>query len=478
MIRSRPGKGILVYILLVLTAGLTSAVFYVFGIVPLTHEIHDVYAQKVRSEFVDTRRAVQAAFQHQHDIVSQIASRSAIRARQVDYLDGGIDRAGLAAFAVPKLRDAIRANADVLGITRYDPSGTPLYGIGEAIPAAAAAACAHAPDEATHLARIDLRSEVGPNRFAYCSHLVDPERGSIGFDVVTFSTAGFGAIFDAPSAYSETLTLVSSQSTVLFTSATPANADALRALAGYLDNGREAKPFRFLCESLGGSLTLCMTIDDDARLETIHAKHRILILALSFAAAAIIAIAAILLRPIMRALLAERHLSKAAVSDYLTGLLNFGGFHQNLERELARAARYRHPVSVLMFDIDFFKQVNDRHGHLAGDAVLRRIGELCRQTSRQSDFWARYGGEEFAAILPETDAAQATELANRLRLLIAETPFHTSAGTLSITVSGGVATWVPAHDEIHVEEIIGWADRALYASKTHGRNRISLAEAG
>ena len=101
--------------------------------------------------------------------------------------------------------------------------------------------------------------------------------------------------------------------------------------------------------------------------------------------------------------------------DRLTGLLNWGTFHRVLDHEFARAQRYRRPLSLIMFDIDHFKRVNDTYGHPVGDEVLRAIGRTCSGLFRQTDSWARYGGEEFMAVLPETQEPYAESLADRLR---------------------------------------------------------------
>ncbi len=169
-------------------------------------------------------------------------------------------------------------------------------------------------------------------------------------------------------------------------------------------------------------------------------------------------------------------LEKRAHIDYLTGLANRGRFMELAEAEQTRAVRYGNHFAMLLLDIDHFKSINDRHGHKAGDAVLKALGAILRETLREVDIIGRVGGEEFAALLPETDAAQAPEVAERLRQLIADKELPTGINKpLRITVSIGVV--VPEHPDKNIDNILRQADTALYAAKNNGRNRICVAEA-
>jgi diguanylate cyclase (GGDEF)-like protein len=124
----------------------------------------------------------------------------------------------------------------------------------------------------------------------------------------------------------------------------------------------------------------------------------------------------------------------------------------------------------LLIDIDHFKKVNDTHGHPAGDAVLRGVAAVARAQARETDLVARYGGEEMAVVLPETDAAGARTIAERLRAAVEGTAHATEHGTLRVTISVGVATW-PGGGQT-AEELLTTADRALYRAKQTGRNRV------
>lgn len=166
---------------------------------------------------------------------------------------------------------------------------------------------------------------------------------------------------------------------------------------------------------------------------------------------------------------ANTELEARATTDGLTGLKNHRAFQERLTQEASRTARYQPTLSLLMLDVDHFKQYNDAFGHPAGDDVLRKIGRLMREAAREIDLVARYGGEEFAIILPHTDGSGALVAAERLRTIIenADWPY------CPITVSIGVATLQP-----HLRDgaaLLAEADCALYSSKTEGRNRVASA---
>ncbi len=162
-----------------------------------------------------------------------------------------------------------------------------------------------------------------------------------------------------------------------------------------------------------------------------------------------------------------------SITDALTGLANRRHLFRQLEQEVARAARFRTQVSVVMMDLDHFKDLNDAAGHVAGDAVLRQVAEVLKGQVRRVDVVARYGGEEFCLVLPQVAKADAVEVAEKLRRSIAEQPFgSTPAG--KITASAGVAH-LPT-DASTLEGLLEAADAALYASKHRGRNRITAFE--
>jgi diguanylate cyclase (GGDEF)-like protein len=164
--------------------------------------------------------------------------------------------------------------------------------------------------------------------------------------------------------------------------------------------------------------------------------------------------------------------------DSLTHIYNRRHFIELASQELARSARFNRPVTLLIIDIDHFKSINDTYGHLAGDAVLRDIALRIKANLRQSDILARYGGEEFILMMPETDQTQAWSGAERLRQVIAATPFNSDSDPLSVTASVGLSCWPATPDAKattslpHINDLICKADLALYRAKHSGRNQI------
>jgi len=176
----------------------------------------------------------------------------------------------------------------------------------------------------------------------------------------------------------------------------------------------------------------------------------------------------------------ERRLIRLAEIDPLTGLSTRRAFFPAAEDEWRRAKRYRRPLSCVMIDIDYFKRVNDLHGHAVGDAVLRAVAELLQSECRSTDLLCRYGGEEFCALLPETRDEDAAAWSERIRQRLNATGFSAGSGSLPIACSFGVAQ---KHDDTGTyEELIDQADQALLCAKRSGRDRVVrfdwLAESG
>ena len=161
----------------------------------------------------------------------------------------------------------------------------------------------------------------------------------------------------------------------------------------------------------------------------------------------------------------------ALTRDALTGTMNKRYLLETLSRSIATAVRQKHPVTVVMVDIDHFKGVNDTYGHLVGDEVLREFGRRVGEASREDDLLARYGGEEFCMLLSATDMNEALEVAERCRKAVCDQPFETAAGPLEISASFGLACLDPDHSETGLE-LINRADGKLYEAKRAGRNRV------
>jgi diguanylate cyclase (GGDEF)-like protein len=169
----------------------------------------------------------------------------------------------------------------------------------------------------------------------------------------------------------------------------------------------------------------------------------------------------------------QQQMYEAALRDGLTKAFNKKYFLDRLETEIAYARRHTAHLSLLMFDVDHFKRVNDTHGHLAGDSVLVRLAKVAATTVRTEDVFARYGGEEFGVICRGVPLSSAGILGERLRASVEATPFEHEGTRLPITISVGVA----GHPEIPIEtaaQLIAAADAALYEAKRGGRNRVLL----
>lgn len=166
---------------------------------------------------------------------------------------------------------------------------------------------------------------------------------------------------------------------------------------------------------------------------------------------------------------ANQQLERLSSTDRLTGLLNRGTWENLLDAEFERYRRYGHHTVLVMFDIDHFKPINDTHGHLVGDEVIREVAEISRHALRQADRIGRYGGEEFAIILPETDIQGALNICERIRESIGQLTIETEDGAIQCTVSMGLSQ---LDDEPqNYMEWLQQADDALYHAKENGRNQ-------
>ena len=161
-----------------------------------------------------------------------------------------------------------------------------------------------------------------------------------------------------------------------------------------------------------------------------------------------------------------------AIQDGMTGIHNRRFFMEFLDREIAVANRHGHPLTLVMFDVDHFKHVNDTYGHLAGDAVLKDLAGRIRPRIRREDLFARYGGEEFACVLPSTQLPGGVVFADHLRLIIAERPCSFDGTLIPFTISLGVTTLSGREMDIDAAALIKRADDNLYAAKHRGRNRV------
>jgi len=163
-----------------------------------------------------------------------------------------------------------------------------------------------------------------------------------------------------------------------------------------------------------------------------------------------------------------------ALCDVLTGLPNYLAYKDRIEMETARWNRYRDPLTLAIWDIDYFKRINDNYGHKAGDKTLALVAQLLQNNCRSTDFIARYGGEEFVMLMPKTQAVQALVMAEKLRETVAQCGFNHNGSNINLTISCGISEF---SEKDHYEEVFMRADRALYQAKQAGRNQCKIFNA-
>jgi diguanylate cyclase (GGDEF)-like protein len=162
---------------------------------------------------------------------------------------------------------------------------------------------------------------------------------------------------------------------------------------------------------------------------------------------------------------------RMTIIDGLTQIHNKRYLLEFMDREMARGHRYERPLSLILFDVDHFKQINDRHGHLAGDSVLKQLAALVGRHVRKEECFARYGGEEFAVLMPETDVDRAHAFGEKIRSIVEGATFDYEDRRVGVTVSVGLAEMGSHRDP---ESFIRATDAQLYAAKEAGRNRVAL----
>lgn len=163
---------------------------------------------------------------------------------------------------------------------------------------------------------------------------------------------------------------------------------------------------------------------------------------------------------------------RSAHHDFLTNLLTRGTFQELFEQDISRARRHNRNTTLLFFDLDNFKEINDTYGHLAGDKVLKRVGEILFDSKRKEDLACRYGGDEFVMLLPETDKGMGALVGKKLHDLLNNLILHDKGETIHINCSAGLASF--PLDSDHAEGLIDCADKALYQAKNRGKHRLVL----
>jgi diguanylate cyclase (GGDEF)-like protein len=170
----------------------------------------------------------------------------------------------------------------------------------------------------------------------------------------------------------------------------------------------------------------------------------------------------------------EQHMAR---TDTLTRINNRRNLFELAEHEFEVAKRYQQPLSIIMFDLDHFKNINDTYGHSVGDNMLERVAQVTHAQLRDVDIIGRYGGEEFVIVLPVTNAQKARLLSQRILESVSAIRLHTDHGTASVTLSIGIAETIHTPQDESVENVIRRADEAMYAAKQAGRNRAVIYDA-
>lgn len=445
--------------------------FYLAGVRPLSERLRAEHAREISHVLESGRWLLQGVLDRHAELARQGASRTAIRERQIAYLRGEVELDALVAFAAPKLADAVRANEEIVGIARFDPAGRPLFGVGPAVPETVASACGL--DALQDIVMLPPAEIGGVRRLIYCSPIVDEAAGRVGSDVLVVDEAAIQRILDEAQDHVATLA-VSLGTEILYWPQEVDDRRQRRALEGVLAR-REPPPDYIVRSTLleRNGWRLNAVVDERRFFAQIEQQSLVLALVAVAVTLAVFALTVLALRPLIHALLTQKQLFELSYRDSLTGLFNRRYMLAQLDRELARARRYGHRLSLLMLDLDHFKEVNDTHGHQVGDEVLRHFARVARRTVRGSDLLARYGGEEFLLVMPETERDGALEAAERLRAALTGTPIAIGEDRLRVTVSIGIVTYDAASLPQTKERLIEEADKALYASKDAGRDQVT-----
>lgn len=467
-----------IYVVAGLSLLLLTGSFYLFGFKPLSNRLQQAHAFQIKHYFESSMWLLQGVLDEHRELARQSASRTAIRLRQAAYLRGEIELDALVAFSAPKLRDAMLANEDIVGITRFDPAGTRLFEVGMELPAAIVQQCA--------LDRLKQIRMLGPvkigdaQRLVYCSPIIDRDHGHVGADILVIRDDEIKRLITLSDTHRDKAIVngISTHGRIAYWQGAQAST-ARGVLQTYVEDGILQDGFIIRSGALQDSEWQLHTVVEAERFfADINRQLLVLAGAIAIVAIVLIALTVATLRPFIYALIRQQQLVDLSRRDGLTGLYNHAYMQELLERKLAFARRYHRPLSLLMFDIDNFKQINDNHGHQVGDEVVKSITRLVTQNLRGHDVAARYGGDEFLLILPETGIEAACIVAERLRKLVAETGFSSAAGDVRVTISVGVTCC--DGEATDKRRIIKTVDNALYQSKQQGRNRYSAipAESG
>lgn len=460
-----------IYLVVGLSTLLLAGSFYLFGMRPLIDYLRETHAASIELALQNSVGRLRGIIRNHEDLARQAASRTAIRLKQAAYLRGEVSREALVAFSQPKLADALQANTEILAIARYAPDGDRLFAVGEAVDPALAEQCD--PIRLAAVRLLPITGRARPGQLVYCSPIVARDDTRLGMDLLLMSDRSLQRFVNEQSQPPNTVALVFADREIGYWPNAAAPPQARQALTRYLAEGRTDADVIIAQQALGVSdWSLVALVDAKTFFAPIDRQSVVLTVTTLVSMLVVYGLTVMALRPIMAMFVREKRLLLLARTDGLTGLYNHAYMQEQLAFELGRAVRYQRPLTLLLFDIDHFKSVNDRYGHQAGDQVLVALAALCRQLVRETDQLARYGGEEFLIVLPETQPSAGAAFAERLRTTIEQTPFTVAGMHLHLTVSIGLASWDGQAPAPTSEALIRRADRALYRSKGAGRNRI------
>lgn len=460
-----------IYLVFALSLALLAASFYWLGFKPLVQRLRLEHTHEI-SHFLDTGEwLLEGVLARYRDLARQSASRTAIRKRQAAYLQGKVSREALVAFSAPKLADAMEANKALVGISRFAPDGQLLFGVGEQLPPALLRDCA-----GSQLSGLRMQGPIqvgAAHRLLICSPIIDRDAGHVGADLLVFDDGDIQRVIDVPQPGLGSFAVVR-HGRIIYWPRQLEDTAARGVLDAFLTSGVTDPGYILASAPLSDSDWRLVAVVNKAQFFAAIERQRLLLLGVvAVVAVAVMLLTMLTLRPVVRTLLLEQRLFELSHRDGLTGLYNHAYLQELLDRELERARRHGRALSVLMLDIDHFKEVNDRYGHPVGDTVLARVGEVLAGSLRTIDLPARYGGEEFMVLLPDTGSDSARTLAERLRTIMAGEFVPTPGGAVSITVSIGVVTCEPRRAACDRQRLVRQADRAMYASKEAGRDRVT-----
>lgn len=463
-----------IYLLASLSLFFLSLSFYYFGFKPLSERLRQEYAQQ-SAYFIDSGLwLLQGIFNKHSQISSQIASRTAIRKKQIAFLNQKITLQELKSFSTAKLEDAINASNLIIGIVRWAPDGKLLYRVGFTDLAGIEKYCADTSPDRVQFAGLITTDDR--HVLAYCSPIRDSEYGLVGTDLLIMKDNSIQNVIDDHhlSKHGSLLLALTEGQTIIYWPQNIDNPRAKEALQRYSKGLLPENNYTFRARQLArADWRLIAVVNEKRFFADLDHQLLMLVMVISIITLVVFIFTILALKPVIRALLRQQSLYEKAHRDGLTGLYNYSRLLELLDRELGLAARHHNKISAVMFDIDHFKLVNDSYGHQAGDRVLEVASAEFQKMARAGDVCARYGGEEFIIILPQTDIAGATALAERLRKRIAETCISFNQKTISVTISLGAICCDMSRIDCNTQRLIKTVDEALYTSKRAGRNRTT-----